>query len=66
MELDDVLKVVEDLREDYQREEDRALRNRNLEAAIHALAGKDACDRIRRTLEVRADWTRQIRAAGGR
>ncbi len=61
-----MLKVVEDLREDYQRELDRSLRNRNMDAAIHALAGKDACDRIRRVLEVRADWTKQIRAAGGR
>ncbi len=61
-----MMKVVEDLGDDYQREEDRALRNRNLEGAIYALAGKDACDRIRRTLEVRADWSKRIRAAGDR
>ncbi len=46
VELNDVLAVVRDVQNLFEREIEQGLRNRNLDSAMHALAGKDACLRI--------------------
>jgi hypothetical protein len=48
-----VLNVLEDVREQFQREEDQSILKRDLHEAAMAIGGKDACDRIRRALEAR-------------
>ncbi len=53
LELEDVLAAIRDLGERFEREMEQGLRNRNLDSAIHALAGKDACRRIEQELSGR-------------
>jgi len=64
MNLDVVLRVIEEIREDFQREEDQAILQQRLDKAIAALAGKDACDRIRRRLETTAGVVPQMLRGG--
>lgn len=45
--------VVREIQEDFEREEDQGLRQRDLHKAEMALAGKDACNRILRAIEAR-------------
>ncbi len=61
VELDDVLAVVRNVQELFEREIEQGLRNRNLDAAIHALAGKDACLRIENHLSGRFGAAMRIR-----
>jgi hypothetical protein len=49
----DVLAVIQSVRDDFSREEDQGLLQDNLHKAQLALAGKWACDRIQRALELR-------------
>jgi hypothetical protein len=37
---------IDEMREMYQREEDQAIRRRDMERATYAVAGKDACERL--------------------
>lgn len=53
MELDQVVQVIESVQEDFQREEEQGLLQRDLHKAEMALAGKYACGRILRAIEAR-------------
>lgn len=46
MDLDFIVQIIEDVKERYQREEEQAILQRNMDKAIAALAGKDACARL--------------------
>ncbi len=54
--LQAVFDMLEDVRVRYQREEDQGLRQHDMEKARFALAGKDACDRIKTEIELRTAW----------
>lgn len=53
MTIPEVIRLVQDVQEDFEREEDQGLRQRDLHKAEMALAGKDACNRILRVIEAR-------------
>jgi hypothetical protein len=46
---------INDLREQYQREEEQAILQRNMDKAVIALAGKDACTRLKNNLGMRVE-----------
>lgn len=50
---DQFVSLVREVQEDFEREEDPGLRQRDLHKAEMALAGKDACSRILRAIEAR-------------
>jgi predicted secreted Zn-dependent protease len=54
--LQDIFDMLADVRERYQREEEQGIRQRDLERARMALAGKDACERIKTEIELRTAW----------
>ncbi len=54
MTTEDVLCVVREVREEFQREEDQGLMQHDLHKAEQALSGKYACERIARRIEARA------------
>jgi hypothetical protein len=59
----DISKVdafIKDLYEQYQREEEQAIMQRNMEKAVAALAGKDACVRLRNSLGLRAQMEENV------
>jgi len=53
MTIDDVLRWVADVNEEFQREEDQGVLQGRLDKAAHALAGKDACERLKRAMTMR-------------
>lgn len=53
MTTEQVIALVREVQEDFEREEDQGLRQRDLHKAEMALAGKDACNRILRAIEAR-------------
>jgi hypothetical protein len=53
MTMQAVADLIEKVKEDFQREEDQGLLQRDLHKAEQALAGKYACDRILRAIEAR-------------
>lgn len=53
MDVNDLIQVIEDEREAFQREEDQGLMQHDLHKAEQALAGKYACERILRRIEPR-------------
>lgn len=53
MKPEDVLKLVGEVRDSFQREEDQALQQHDLHKAEMALAGKYACDRVERAVSMR-------------
>jgi hypothetical protein len=54
MSTEDLIAIVESVKEDFEREEDQGLLQRDLHKAEMALAGKYACDRILRAVAARA------------
>jgi hypothetical protein len=62
MELEEVLGWIDDVLEQFQREEDQGILQQRLDKASAALAGKDACQRIRRDIQMRYGM-RQTRAS---
>ena len=46
---------IQDLFEQYQREEDQAILQGSMEKAVHALAGKEACVRLKSNLGMRIE-----------
>ena len=54
MDVRDVLVLIAEVREDFQREEDQGLLQHDLHKAEQALAGKYACDRIHRAVVTRS------------
>lgn len=55
-----VLAWVEDVREQYQREEDQAILQLRMDKATVALAGKEACQRLKNDLTMRYDMDRNM------
>lgn len=53
MDVDELVRIVEDERDAFQREEDQGLLQHDLHKSEMALAGKYACERILRRLESR-------------
>jgi len=53
MDLDEVLGWIDDVLDQFQREEDQGILQGRLDKASAALAGKDACQRIRRDIQMR-------------
>lgn len=53
MTTDDFVRLVKDVQEDFDREEEQGLLREDLKFAQHALAGKHACSRILRAIEAR-------------
>lgn len=53
MQVDEVLAVIEEAREQFQREEDQALLSERLDRAREAMAGKFACERMARAIRSR-------------
>lgn len=51
--VEDFEKWIAEMKEMYQREEEQAVRRRDMEQAMYALAGKDACERLRNYLPMR-------------
>lgn len=45
--LERVQRLIDDLHEQYQREEEQAILQRDMEKAVRALSGKDACTRLK-------------------
>lgn len=58
--LEQFRKWLEEMREMYQREEEQAIRQRDMDKAIHALAGKDACQRLENYLPLRHGMTQGV------
>jgi len=54
--LQDIFDMLSDVRDRFQREEDQGLRQHDMHKATVALAGKDACDRIKTDIELRTAW----------
>lgn len=55
MDVNELIQIVEDERDAFQREEDQGLLQHDLHKAEQALAGKYACERILRRLEPRVN-----------
>jgi hypothetical protein len=53
--IERVHEFIEELREMYQRDEDQAILQNNMEKARHALAGKEACERLKNYLSMRSE-----------
>ena len=53
MTTEQLVVLIQEVQEDFEREEDQGLRQRDLHKAEMALAGKDACSRILRAIEAR-------------
>jgi len=51
MNPEQLVRLVQEVRDDFQREEDQGLLQRDLHKAEQALAGKYACERILRLME---------------
>ncbi len=53
MTVDDAVRLVQEVKVDFEREQDQGLLQRDLHKAEMALAGKYACERILRAIEAR-------------
>ncbi len=53
MTVQDVIELIQDVKADFQGEEEQGLLQRDLRKAEQALAGKYACERILRLVEAR-------------
>lgn len=53
MTIQEVIQLVKDVQDDFQREEEQGLLQEDIKKAQHALAGKHACARILRSIETR-------------
>lgn len=53
--LERLEQFINDLSDQYQREEDQAILRREMDKAIVALAGKDACARLKSNLGMRVE-----------
>ncbi len=60
MTIEEVFSTIDEVREEFQREEDQAILQRDIHRGIAALAGKDACERLRRRFQFAADVRRNI------
>jgi hypothetical protein len=51
---------IDDLEAQYQREEEQAILQRNMEKAVAALCGKEACARLKNNLGMRVEMDRNL------
>jgi len=58
--LEDVIRYVDELDEQYQREQKQAIMQRSMEKAIYALAGQESCERLRNWLQMRTDMRNNV------
>jgi len=58
--LEEVFRSIDEVRDEFQREEDQAILQRDIHKGIAALAGKDACERLRRRFQFAADVRRNV------
>jgi hypothetical protein len=58
--LDDVMGWIEEIKEEYQREEDQGILQQRLDKASYALSGKEACERIKRGIRMRFGFQQNI------
>lgn len=58
--LERLAEFIDDLRDQYQREEEQAILQRNMERAVQALAGKEACTRLKSNLGMRLEMDRNV------
>jgi len=64
--LEDILLYVDELDEQYQREQKQAILQRNMDKAVAALAGQEACDRLRSYITMRTDMARNVAVMTGK
>jgi hypothetical protein len=62
----DVLHYVDELEEQYHREQKQAIMQRSMDKAISALAGQEACERLRRWLEMRTEMATNFAVVQGK
>lgn len=53
--LERLEELIDELREQYEREEEQAILQRNMDKAVAALCGKDACTRLKNSLGMRLE-----------
>jgi hypothetical protein len=58
--LERIITWIDDVNEEYQREQDQGILQGRLDKATAALCGKDACERLKRTLALRFGMTQNI------
>lgn len=58
--LDDVVKWIDDVNEQYEREQKQAILQRNMDRAITALAGQEACERLKNSISLRFGMQQNI------
>jgi len=51
---------IDEMREMYEREQKQAILQRNMDKAVLALAGQDACDRLRNYVPMRAAMSANV------
>jgi hypothetical protein len=51
--IEDAIAVVQEVKSDFERDQDQGLMQHDLHKAEQALAGKYACDRVLRAIEAR-------------
>lgn len=62
--LENIINWVNDVNEEFQREEDQGILQGNLNKATAALCGKDACERIKRSLALRFGMAQNLSIVG--
>jgi hypothetical protein len=60
VDIDDILAWIDDVHEEFQREEDQGILQCRLDKASAALAGKDACERLRRQVKMRQGFRENV------
>jgi hypothetical protein len=58
--LDRLAMVLEELRQDYQREEDQAILQRDMDKAVRSLVGKEAIVRIKNHIGLRVEIDQNV------
>lgn len=53
LDISKVERMIQDMYDQYQREEEQAIMQRSMDKAVAALCGKDACTRLRNSLGLR-------------
>jgi len=54
------MQYINELDEQYMREEKQAIMQRSMDKAVYALAGREACERVQSWLELRYGMARNV------
>jgi hypothetical protein len=60
IDLEKLERFIQDLYEQYQREEEQAIMQRNMDKAVAALCGKEACIRLKNNLGMRVEMDNNV------